>query len=321
MVSVSASDEDVTTKIFKMYGISKPAVPIADEDAGSVQELSSTDEEAPLVKTTPRTPAGAVTPAPGTTVPGNPLVAPAWKEYVDFAFQRHMRLHENGRLEPGKMFTSVGDAFQKCEFENGDVVITEFPALKVALAEPPAVRKRPASAMRQSGSLWKRINVDHGEQNEEDEDEEKDGEDEQEKDEAPSASTSPCLPEVVHGFRFNGGGPNNEAEGDSDEEEGDEEAGDEEVEEENEVNCPKVLKIGLAKINITYATKQAYAHLIYPDRSKHFLCGISDKTKNFKVEVGKLMKKLIDSEEPEWYGNAAEWKAKALELRKERLGF
>ena len=68
---------------------------------------------------------------------------------MDYAQQRHMRLHESGSLEPGEMFVTADCAFQKCRFLDGSVVTTEFPALSAALALPKgktAARKRPASA-------------------------------------------------------------------------------------------------------------------------------------------------------------------------------
>ena len=126
-------------RIFEMYNL-----PVAKKCSDDVVELSDSDngkEESGKEESSGSAP---LVP-PQKAAPGKV----AWKEYVDYAQQRHMRLHESGSLEPGEMFVTADCAFQKCRFLDGSVVTTEFPALSAALALPKgktAARKRPASA-------------------------------------------------------------------------------------------------------------------------------------------------------------------------------
>ena len=132
---LESSSTTLRDRVFAMYKL--PVAQKGGPDDIVLLSDSDNDKEESL-GSVPSTP-------PQRAVPGKV----AWKDYVDYASQRHMRLHESGSLEPGEMFVSTDCAFQKCRFVNGDVVTTEFPALTSALAPPKAktaARKRPAAA-------------------------------------------------------------------------------------------------------------------------------------------------------------------------------
>ena len=185
----SASLEDIRDAFRpSTAGSSTDIVAAFDPTAGSSKDLSeilsSQEEQAAAAE--------ATTAAPAAKPPLE------YRQWTDWGLNRVMRMYTSGAVEPGTMTRKLGEAFMIATFSNGDVVLSELPALSTpdvgAMKRPAASssKKRPAAWLPESPSKQKpAASLSKKEEDKEKEEEEEEEEEKEEEDE-PAA----CQPET-----------------------------------------------------------------------------------------------------------------------------
>ena len=240
--------------------------------------------------------------------------------YMDIANMKPMRLFPSGAVQVGLL--KAGPAgFAKGVWEDGKEWTTEVPNL--ALEKPiQSVMKRPAGK-----SLWEQIDSEDENDNEEEtielvfkrpamkplwgerlqeEQEEEQTEEQEEKEEQEEEETEEQEQEEEQGQVQENG------------EEEDE--GPELNEPEDEEDFPSFIRIGILKLQFTYAQKQSYIHVKFDDGTKKFLLNIGQsKTANHKREILKIGQEL--SKQIDRLDDCDKIKKKALDIRKQNWGY